>query len=136
MHLLSIVKPVLGHSATHVAGAFLAMGAWAFVANITHPLPDALLAACVQGTLSALITLVMKKALEALSTRFSPGGAAAGILMPPAIVWTVSTSVLVVCHLAARTPEILATIAVPASISLTYAVIYSISLWHQRRVAA
>ncbi|MEM5518760.1 hypothetical protein WNY37_17510 [Henriciella sp. AS95] len=129
----SIVNRILNHTVTHVAGAFLAMGSWAVFANSAHPLPDMLLAGLVQGTLSGLITLVMKKCLEALSSQFARAAPALTILAPPLIVCTVSTAVLIGTHALAGTPEILATIAVPASVALTYAIIYSYSLWHQRK---
>ena len=133
MQKRSGVNKFLNHSAAHVAGAFLAMGSWAVFANSGHPLPDMLLAGLVQGTLSGLITLVMKKCLEALSARFAGGPAPLSIMAPPLMVCSVSTAVLVGVHALAGTPEILATIAVPASVALTYAIIYSYSLWHQRK---
>lgn len=136
MQTHSTVKRVLGHGAAHAAGAFLGMGTWAFIANAGHPLPDALTAGLVQGSLSALITALMKKALDAMSARFAAAGAGTMIALPPAIVWSSSTSVLIAAHAAAGTPEILATIAVPASVSLAYAITYSLSLWHRRKAAA
>lgn len=129
----SIVNRLLNHTVSHVAGAFLAMGSWAVFANRAHPLPDMLLAGLVQGALSGLITLVMKKCLEALSARFAGAPAPLAIMAPPLIVCTVSTAVLIGTHALAGTPEILATIAMPASVALTYAIIYSYSLCRQRK---
>ncbi|MGB3627510.1 MAG: hypothetical protein WA989_16900 [Henriciella sp.] len=133
MQKSSGVNKILNHTAAHVAGAFLGMGSWAVFANSGHPLPDMALAGLVQGTLSGLITLVMKKCLEALSARFAGASAPLAIMAPPFTVCTVSTAVLIGTHALAGTPEILATIAVPASVALTYAIIYSYSLWRQRK---
>ena len=63
------------------------------------------------------------------------GAAMLTIMAPPLIACTISTAILIGTHAMARTPEILATIAVPASVALTYAIIYSYSLWHQRKAA-
>ena len=44
--------------------AFIAMGSWATFANLAHPMPRPLIAGVVQGTLSALITLFLKRMIE------------------------------------------------------------------------
>ena len=59
----------LKSNALHMAVGFLGMGAWAVFANRHHPLPQALLAGLVQGTMSAIITLFLKRMIEALSQR-------------------------------------------------------------------
>lgn len=144
----------------HVGFGFLAMGGWAVFANRHHPLPDALLAGLVQGTVSGLLTLVLKKFLEWLAARMSPalrqaqrdaagpvpaqegrqpepveGGARriAALIVPPVITAASILAILVSAHTFAGTPEIAATIAVPFTVSTTYAIIYNWGLWKRGR---
>src|SRR4051812_26843157 len=56
-------------TAVHVAVAFLAMGGWTLWANAGHGLAAAWIPALVQGTISGTITLVLKRALEAMVSR-------------------------------------------------------------------
>ena len=58
-------------SAAHVAFAFVAMGGWALYANHGHGLAAAWRPALVQGLISAAITFVLKRALEAMAGRLS-----------------------------------------------------------------
>lgn len=113
----------------HVGFAFLAMGGWAMLANRAHPFEQALLAGLVQGTISAVLTLGLKKFLEWFGARLPR---AAALLVPPVITASAILAILVTAHTLAGTPEILATIAVPFSISTTYAVLYNWRLWRQR----
>jgi hypothetical protein len=140
----------------HVAFGFLVMGAWAVFANRDHPLPQALLAGLVQGTISGLLTLVLKKFLELMSAKMSPtlrqaqrdagvgtsegekrqpepvGGdarRAAALIVPPLVTATAILVILTTAHTLARTPEVIATIAVPFTVSTTYAVLYNLRLW-------
>lgn len=106
----------------HVAFAALAMGGWALFANRQHPPAEALRAAVAQGVLSGLITLLLKRALEAMATRFQ--GAAAR-LVPPCITAVAILGVLVLVHRLIGTPEIARTIAAPWSVSTLYAFAYS-----------
>jgi hypothetical protein len=55
----------------HVGFAFLVMGGWAVFANRAHTVPEMLLAGVVQGTVSALLTLGLKKFLEWIAMRLS-----------------------------------------------------------------
>lgn len=123
----------------HVGFGFLAMGAWAVFANRNHPLPDALLAGLVQGTISGLLTLVLKKALEHMSAYFlrAPasdegfGRALAALIVPPLVTASSILFILVTAHTLAGTPEVAATIAVPFTVSTTYAIIYNLGLWRR-----
>jgi len=116
----------LGRSTTvHVAFAFLAMGGWALFANREHGLAQAWAPALAQGTLSGLITLLLKRALEAMTGRF-PGALA--YAAPPAITAAVILAVLVAVHRLIGTPEVLRTIAVPWTVSSLYAVAYTATL--------
>ena len=112
-------------TAVHVAIGGLAMGGWAAFANRDHALSEVLLAALVQGALSALITLVMKRGLEAGFARLR--GPAAR-LVPPLVSCLTIGGVLFVAHTLAGTPEVWATLAVPWTVSTTYAFVYVASL--------
>lgn len=112
-------------SAVHVAFAFLAMGGWALFANRPYPLPAMLMAGAVQGTLSACLTLFLKRAVEALSNLFSGG---VRLVAPPLIACLGSATILVAFHMLSGTPEILKTIAVPLAVSTSYAAIYNYSI--------
>jgi LytS/YehU family sensor histidine kinase len=113
----------------HVGFAFLAMGAWAVVANRGHEAPQALLAGLVQGSMSGLITLGLKKFLEWSHARLR---GAAALLLPPFITAASILAILVSAHTLAGTPEIAATIAVPFTVSTTYACVYNWGLWRKR----
>ncbi len=112
----------------HVAFGFFAMGAWAVFANRNHPLPDALLAGLVQGTISGLLTLVLKKFLEWFNARLR---GLAALVMPPLVTATSILTILTTAHTLARTPEVLATVAVPFTVSTTYAILYNLRLWRE-----
>ncbi len=113
-----------------MAFAFLCMGGWALFANRTHGL-GAILPAVAQGVMSAIITLVLKHSLEAISRRMR--GAAAFVL-PPVISATTILAVLIMVHGLLGTPEIAATIAVPWSVSTLYAIVYAAALARGRRM--
>lgn len=119
----------LKSSALHMAAAFLGMGAWAVFANRGHPLPQALLAGLVQGTMSAVITLCLKRMIETLSQRL-PG--AAPLIVPPLLAVTGSVGLLSLIHILAGTPEVAATIAVPVSVTAVYSSAYCFALWRAR----
>ncbi|MET0294770.1 MAG: hypothetical protein ABW042_07090 [Phenylobacterium sp.] len=112
-------------TAAHVAFAFLAMGGWAVFANRGHPPAEALVAGLAQGCVSGLITLSMKKALEAMAARLHGPPA---LIVPPLTTMAAILGVLVVVHRLAGTPELWATIAVPYAVSSAYAWIYAASL--------
>lgn len=121
----------------HVAFGFLAMGAWAVFANRAHPLPQALLAGLVQGAISGTLTLFLKKGLERMSAMFfksrrsdeGQGRNIAALFVPPIVTATAIGTILFTAHTLAGTPEVLATIAVPFTVSTTYAILYNLRLW-------
>lgn len=119
-----------GRSSIHAGVAFLAMGGWAAFANRHHAMPTPLTAMAIQGTISALITLVLKRVIEALAGRFA---GLAALIAPPAIACVLSSVVLVAMHSLGSTPEIGWTIAVPLTVSTSYATLYSLVLWRARR---
>ncbi|MEQ1709045.1 MAG: hypothetical protein ABL864_12025 [Terricaulis sp.] len=113
----------------HVAFGFFAMGAWAVFANREHPLSLALLAGVVQGAISGLLTLGLKKFLEWFNARLN---GLAALLAPPLTTAVSILVILVGVHTFAGTPEIAATIAVPFTVSSTYACVYNFGLWRRR----
>jgi hypothetical protein len=114
---------------THVAFAFLAMGAWAAFANRDHGAGAVLRALLVQGALSGLITLVLKRWLEAAHRRLK---GPLGQILPPVASCIAIAALLSLLHRLAGTPEILRTIAVPWSVSTLYAFAYTLSLPKER----
>jgi hypothetical protein len=113
-------------SIVHVGFAFLAMGSWAAFANRAHAMPAPLQAGLIQGVISASITMMLKRCIEYLASRFS---GLAALLAPPAIAAIVSASVLTIIHTIGGTPEIARTIAVPLAVATSYAALYNLSLW-------
>ena len=113
-------------SLLHIAVAFLAMGGWAVFANRAHALPQPLVAGVVQGALSGGITFVLKRMIEFLASSFS---GIAALVLPPLIAVALSLAVLTSIHALAGTPEILATIVLPVSVTAIYSTIYTTALW-------
>jgi hypothetical protein len=109
----------------HVAFAFVAMGAWAAFVNHGHGTRAALLAFVVQGTLSGVLTLVLKKGLESGYQRLS---GLSERIAPPLLSASLIAMVLGGVHAAAGTPEILKTVALPWTVSTLYAFVYTFTL--------
>jgi hypothetical protein len=128
---LSGLSRIARSTVTHVAFAFVAMGGWALFANRAHG-AGALAPALAQGMLSGLITLVLKRALEAFAARLSGVPA---LIVPPLTSASVIFLLLVGVHWLIGTPEIAATIAVPWSVSTLYAIVYTAALARDRRRA-
>ena len=116
------LRELVGNGAVHVAFAFFAMGGWALFANRHHAMPKPVVAAIVQGTLSAVLTLYLKTAIDALSSRFS---GTKRLFLPPLLACLGSSAMLAAIHMASGTPEVLRTIALPLAVSTTYAAIYN-----------
>lgn len=116
-----------------MAFAFVAMGGWAMFANRLHGMNRALLAGLVQGTLSGLLTLGLKRFLEAAIARLNDPWSA---IAPPTLTCAGVLAILLGAHHLAGTPNVWATISVPYAVSSSYAWIYSISLVMARRRAA
>ena len=116
--------------AVHMGFAFLAMGGWAVFANREHAMPAPLLAGAVQGTLSACITLFLKRVVEAIAAHLT---GVVALAVPPLAAFAISVTLLVTLHTLAGTPEILATIAVPLTVATSYAALYNYALWKHRK---
>lgn len=125
-----MIARLMRSSIVHVGFAFLAMGSWAAFANRAHPMPAPFFAGLLQGTISATITLVLKRAIEYLASRFS---GLTALLAPPVIAGLVSASLLTLLHTIGGTPEIAKTIAVPLTVATSYAALYNYSLWRIRK---
>lgn len=109
----------------HVAFAFVVMGGWAAFANREHGPAAMVPAFLTQGLLSGLLTLLIKRGLEWGHARLS---GPSGRLLPPTVSCLTVAAVLTGAHAMAGTPEILATIAVPWTVSTLYAFTYVASL--------
>ena len=128
---MSSLSRLARSTVTHVAFAFVAMGVWALFANRAHGV-GAFAPALAQGTRSGLITLVLKRGLEAFAARLSGVQA---LILPPLTTASVILVLLVSVHWLIGTPEIAATIAVPWSVSTLYAIAYTSALARDRRRA-
>ena len=125
----SAVAGLARSGAVHGAFAFLAMGAWAAFANRGHGLEAMAMAGVIQGAISCAITLILKRSLEAMFARLA---GSAAVIVPPLVTMAVVLAVLVTIHTLTGTPEVWATIAVPYTVSSSYAWIYTLAL---RRMA-
>lgn len=94
-------------------------------------MPAPLQAGLIQGALSAVITLVLKRGIEVLARRFS---GLAALLVPPVVAGAVSASLLTTIHMVGGTPEIGRTIAIPLTVATSYAALYNFSLWRTGKV--
>ena len=92
----------------------------------------ALLAGLVQGMLSGLLTLGLKRFLEAGVSRLPDLWAA---ILPPVLTCAGVLAILLTAHRLAGTPNVWATISVPYAVSSSYAWIYSLMLVLARRRA-
>ena len=126
------MRNLMKSSLVHVAFGFLLMGGWALFANRSHGLDKAWAPALAQGLLSGFLTGALKKTLEALDGRIS--GWLAWVL-PPLLTAVSILVLLVVVHSLIGTPEIVATIAFPWSVSTLYAIVYNAGLVRRRRAA-
>lgn len=120
---------LLDRNWVHMAAGALAMGGWAAFANRGHPAPAPLLAGLVQGGLTAVITLGLKRMLEAMAARLA---GRAALVLPPLAACGLSAGLLSLVHAVAGTPEILRTIVVPVCVSTLYATAYAWRLWSRR----
>lgn len=127
------MQRLMKSSLVHIAFGFLLMGGWALFANRAHGLEGAWLPALVQGSLSGALTGFIKKTLEALDGRL-PGPLAS--IIPPAVTAGSILALLSLVHTLIGTPEPVATIAFPWTVSTLYAVIYNAGLVRARRSAA
>ena len=88
-------------------------------------MPAPVLAGIVQGLLTAVITLFLKRVIEAIFHR-SEGWLR--FALPPLAAFAISVTLLSAIHSLAGTPAIIATIVVPITVSTLYALTYTITL--------
>jgi len=127
------MERLMRSSLVHVAFGFLLMGGWTLFANREHGLAAAWLPALVQGIISGVLTGLLKKTLESLDGKLSGVGA---YVLPPAITAGSILVVLTLVHRLIGTPELVATIAFPWTVSTLYAIVYNARLVADRRKAA
>lgn len=116
---------ILQNKALHSVSGFLVMGGWAVFANRHHGVSQALLAGVVQGAITAVITLLLKRIVEEVFVRTSGW---VRFVLPAVLAFLVSVVVLTVLHKMAGTPELLMTLVVPNTVSTLYALLYTITL--------
>ena len=127
-----MIRRLMKSSLVHMAFGFLLMGGWALFANRAHGLQAAWLPALAQGVVSALLTGVIKRALEWMDGRVAGPLA---FLLPPVVTASAVLAALFTIHSLIGTPELVATIAFPWSLSTLYAFIYNAALVRARRAA-
>ena len=116
---------LLQNKAVHGAGGFLFMGGWAVFANRTHDMPAPLIAGIVQGLLTTLITLFLKRIIEGIFHRTAGWPR---FILPPVVACLISIALLSVIHSIAGTPALLATLSIPVTVSTLYAFFYTLTL--------
>jgi ascorbate-specific PTS system EIIC-type component UlaA len=126
---MTTLRDLARHPAVHLAFAFFAMGGWAVYANRMHPVAQALTAGLVQGLLSVGITRVLQRLIEGFVARLRGRGKA---WLPPMAAFALSLTLLSVIHRVSGTPEILATIALPLSVSTAYAIFFTRTLIREK----
>ncbi|MET3602081.1 hypothetical protein [Martelella mangrovi] len=119
---------ILKNSAVHVAVAFVAMGSWAVYVNRAYPMPAPLVAGLSQGMASAVITLFLKRMIEFTGKALN---GLASLVVPPAAAALCSLIILLTIHTLSHTPDILATIALPLSVTTVYACAYNFLNWRR-----
>ena len=129
----NVLGTLLKSTPVHVAFAFAAMGSWAIYANAGHPMPKPVVAGLVQGTISAGLTLFLKRSVDWMRPKFPR---MAGYVAPAMIASLASAVLLVTAHQLAGTPEIAKTIAVPLTVSALYIITYNITRQHGARPTA
>ncbi|WP_201455390.1 hypothetical protein [Roseovarius atlanticus] len=112
---------------THMAGGFVLMGGWAVWANSAYPMPAPVKAGLIQGALSACITLLLKTVIERLLPHLSGIPA---LILPPLACAVLSITLLSLAHLAAGTPKVITTLALPVTVATSYAALYNFRLRH------
>ena len=126
-------RPLTQQGFAHVLAGFVLMGSWAAFANRAHGVETMVQAGLVQATITAVITLGMKKSIDAISAALRRAQRpAASLIVPPLAVCSVSLGLLTGLHTLAGTPELARTIVVPFSVSFLYACLYAFNLWRTK----
>ncbi len=108
------------------AFAFLLWGGWALIANWHAGQHHALIAGLLQGSASAIITLLMAICATALFARLP--GPVIRIALPPLLIVSISFSALWLAHTANATPSLWTTILPPSCLAFAYCLYLTLSL--------
>lgn len=122
------MRPWWRHNAMHGLVGFVAMGGWAALANRAFGPTEMVQAGLIQGALSALLTLYLKRVVEHLNRRLA---GPARWWCPPLVAVSGSATLLTAMHWWAGTPALLTTLALPLAVSSSYVVIYNLLLIRQ-----
>lgn len=119
------MQPTAASFANSLAGrllaaalAFALWGGWALLANWSSDPQHALIAGLLQGTASALMTLVMAIAAKALFYRLPAG--APRLLLPAVLIVSASFTLLYLVHSWHQTHALWQTIVPPTSLAFIY----------------
>lgn len=116
------MRALLQNSALHIAIGFTLMGSWAWFANRSFDWPAPLIAALVQGAITACMTYVLKRVIETVSPRVT---GIARYILPVLAASAMSATLLTVLHSLAGTPALWLTILVPFCVATIYAITYA-----------
>ena len=120
--LVGELNSIFRSKVLHATAGFFLMGSWAAYANSEYQMPAPLVAGIVQGTLTASITLLLKRIVELVSTCVT---GPARLFLSPLATGVVSLLILTAVHKIAGTAEIVTTISFPVMVSVSYAAIYA-----------
>lgn len=115
--------------------AFVLWGGWAFYANVDSSSTFPLIPALVQGSASAIITLLMALAVQRLNILFAATPRLAAWL-PPFVIVAITSTLLVVFHSLAGTPNLVATVIPPSAVAFAFCLFLSLSLANTRQTHA
>lgn len=109
--------------------ALLLWGGWACLANQAAGIAGALRAGLLQGTTSAIITLLMATVVTRLFMRLPLRPLA--ILLPPCLVVSLSTTALYLIHSFGQTPNLWLTILPPSGLAFAFCLYLTLRLASQ-----
>ena len=114
------------------AFAFVMWGGWALLANWHGGHQNALMSGLLQGSASAVITLLMALCATALFARL-PGPVLLRIILPPVLIVAVTFNALWLAHTANATPSLWLTILPPSCVAFAYCLYLTLSLARNNR---
>lgn len=113
--------------------AFLLWGGWAWLANQAASGSRAIFAGVLQGSASAVITLIMAAIATRLFLRIQSRPLA--VLLPPCLIVSVSSSVLYLIHSLGQTPNLWLTIIPPSGLAFAFCLYLTLRLASQSRTS-
>ncbi len=122
-------------AALPAVAAFVLWGGWAFYANLEPSNSFPLLPALVQGSASSSITLLMALAVQQLHILFAASPRLAAWL-PPFVIVAITSTLLVVFHSLAGTPNLAATVIPPSAVAFAFCLYLSLRLAHRSQAHA